>query len=181
MNKTNSLLTSEIIGGTHPIPSPWKWVPPKTDAVKWPYPTNKGLLYLNNIPAKFQKDCKKTSPFNEWTSHSQYRPAYSFQRKFKNSSKICDSPDWFCLGYLPKEYCSQVSKRFKKHFWSYHADKVGHTDGQTDGWVDVLTDSGNENTPSALGPMGNKMVQWKIFIFINWNWKLGSKQISKSK
>ena len=36
------------------------------------------------------------------------------------------------LWYLPKEYSSQVSKRFEKYFLSYCADKLGHIDEQTE-------------------------------------------------
>ena len=76
----------------------------------------------------------------------------------------CDTHHRTCPRYLPKECSRQVSKKFEKYFSSYRADKHGHTDGQTDRrtdrqtdrQTDRRTDAGNDNTPPALGPRGNK-------------------------
>ena len=55
----------------------------------------------------------------------------------------CDTHNRTCPRYLPKEYSSQVSKRFQKDFSTYHVDRLGHTDrrrdGRAEGWTDGRT------------------------------------------
>ena len=45
----------------------------------------------------------------------------------------CDIHDQTCPRYLTKKYPSEVSQIFEKYFPGYCADKLGHTDGRTDG------------------------------------------------
>ena len=80
----------EIIGMSTPHPPNLRWVPPTLVGVTPPPKKKKRkyLLYLGNIPVKFQKDWNKTSSVIVWTNPSDYRPAYVIRQNFKNSSKI---------------------------------------------------------------------------------------------